>query len=69
MWHLKFNRFKRKVVRVNSNNNPNLRYSLNGVKLVVSAQEKDFGVITHSSLIWNEQIKTSDDLLGLNESG
>ena len=28
-----------------------------GIELEVSAQEKDLGVITHSSLLWNEQIK------------
>ncbi|KAL5254844.1 hypothetical protein ACHWQZ_G014324 [Mnemiopsis leidyi] len=59
IWGLKFNPSKCKVVHVNFNNNPNVKYSLNGVELEVSAQEKDLGVITHSSLLWNEQIKTS----------
>ncbi|KAL5265305.1 hypothetical protein ACHWQZ_G006143 [Mnemiopsis leidyi] len=59
IWHLKFNPSKCKVVHVNFNNNPNLKYLLNGVELGASAQEKDLGVITHSSLLWNEQIKTS----------
>ncbi|KAL5254842.1 hypothetical protein ACHWQZ_G014322 [Mnemiopsis leidyi] len=59
IWGLKFNPSKCKVVHVHFNNNPNVKYSLNGVELEVSAQEKDLGVITHSSLLWNEQIKTS----------
>ncbi|KAL5254377.1 hypothetical protein ACHWQZ_G013979 [Mnemiopsis leidyi] len=57
--YVKFNPSKCKVVHVNFNNNPNLKYLLNGVELGASAQEKDLGVITHSSLLWNEQIKTS----------
>ena len=36
-----------------------LSYSLNGVVLQESAQEKDLGVVTHNSLLWNEQIKAS----------
>ncbi|KAL5265725.1 hypothetical protein ACHWQZ_G006437 [Mnemiopsis leidyi] len=59
IWHLKFNPSKCKVVHVNFNNNPNFKYFLNGVELEASAQEKDLGVITHSSLLWNEQIKSS----------
>jgi len=57
IWHLNFNPAKCKVVHINLNNNPNLNYIVNGVELEVSAQEKDLGVITHSSLLWNEQIK------------
>jgi len=33
--------------------------SFNGVIPEDSVQEKDFGVITHNSLLWNEQIKAS----------
>ena len=57
IWLLQFNPAKCKVVHINFNNNPFLNYKVNGIELEVSAQEKDLGVITHSSLLWNEQIK------------
>ena len=57
IWLLNFNVSKCKVVHVNLNNNPKLNYCLNGKPLEVSEQEKDLGVITHNSLLWNEQIK------------
>ena len=57
IWLLHFNPSKCKVVHVDLNNNPNIVYNLDGIDLEVSAQEKDLGVITHNSLLWNEQIK------------
>ena len=57
IWLLQFNPAKCKVVHINFNNNPFLNYKVNGIELEVSAQGKDLGVITHSSLLWNEQIK------------
>jgi hypothetical protein len=59
IWLLRFNPSKCKVMHVNVNDNPMLSYSLNGVVLQESAQEKDLGVVTHNSLLWNEQIKAS----------
>ena len=41
------------------NDNPISSYSINEVILEESVQEKDLGVITHNSLLWNEQIKAS----------
>ena len=59
IWLLKFNPSKCKVMHVDINDNPMLSYSLNGVVLQESEQEKDLGVVTHNSLLWNEQIKAS----------
>ena len=59
IWLLRFNPAKCKVLHVNVNDNPMLSYSLNGVVLQESVQEKDLGVVTHNSLLWNEQIKAS----------
>ena len=59
IWLLHFNPSKCKVVHVNLNSNPNLIYKLDGINLEVSEQEKDLGVITCNSLLWNEQIKAS----------
>ena len=45
------------------NNNPILNYKVNDIiELEVSAKEKDLGVIAHSSLLWNEQIKAIEKL-------
>ena len=57
-WLLKFNPSKCKVVHININDNPRNVYVLDGVELEASDQEKDLGVTTHSSLLWNEQIKS-----------
>ena len=54
---LKFNPSKCKVVHIDINNNPKNSYVLNGFNIEVSAHEKDLGVITHNSLLWNEQIR------------
>jgi hypothetical protein len=56
-WLLKFNLTKCKVLHVNMNNNPENVYMLDGKQLESSDQEKDLGVTTHSSLLWNEQMK------------
>ena len=57
-WLLSFNVKKCKVVHLQHNNNPNYEYYLNGLKLQVSDQEKDLGVLTSDSLLWNSQIKS-----------
>ena len=59
IWLLRFNASKCKVLHIDLNNNPYYEYYLNGTKLGVSEQEKDLGVITSPSLLWNEQIKAS----------
>ena len=59
IWLLKFNPSKCKVMHIRFNDNPNFNYSIDGIVLEESVQEKDLGVITHSSLLWNEQIKAS----------
>jgi hypothetical protein len=59
IWLLKFNASKCKVMHVDFNDNPHFDYFINGVLLEETEQEKDLGVLTHSSLLWNEQIKTS----------
>ena len=60
IWLLRFNVSKCKVLHVNVNNKiPCYDYYLNGKKLDASEQEKDLGVITSPSLLWNEQIKAS----------
>ena len=41
------------------NNNPNHDYYIDGIKLSQSEQEKDLGVVTSNSLLWNEQIRAS----------
>ena len=57
IWLLQFNPSKCKVVHIDINNNPKNSYVLNGFNIDVSAHEKDLGVITHNSLLWNEQIR------------
>ena len=59
IWLLKFNPSKCKVLHINLNNNPNLDYYIDGIKIAQSDQEKDLGVITSNSLLWIEQIKAS----------
>ena len=44
-------------MHINFNNNHILNYKVNGMELKVSALEKGLEVITHSSLLSNEQIK------------
>ena len=59
IWLLKFNPSKCKVMHIDMNNNPKLSYSLDGVVLQECVQEKDLGVLTHNSLLWNEHIRAS----------
>ena len=59
IWLLRFNPLKCKVIHLDFNNNPNLDYHLDGVKLNNSELEKDLGVTTHRSLLWNDHIKAS----------
>ena len=59
IWLLRFNPSKCKVMHIDFNDNPNLNYSLDGVNLETTEQEKDLGVVTHMSLKWDEQIKAS----------
>ena len=58
-WLLRFNPTKCSVMHLDFNDNPRSSYSINEVILEESIQEKDLGVITHNSLLWNEQIKAS----------
>ena len=46
---------------MNINDNPSRSYSIDGIELEAceSDQEKDLGVITSSSLLWTDQIKSS----------
>ena len=59
LWLLRFNPSKCKVIHLDFNNNPNLEYYLDGVKLNASELEKDLGVFTHESLSWKVHIKES----------
>ena len=59
MWILQFNPSKCKVMHIDVNDNPHFDYYINGVVLEADVQEKDLGVVTHNSLLWNEQIKAS----------
>ena len=61
IWLLKFNPAKCKVLHVNVIDNPCRNYYIDGIALGTceSDQEKDLGVITSSSLLWTDQIKSS----------
>ena len=58
LWLLKFNVDKCKVVHVKHNDNPHHDYFLDGLKLKESEQERDLGVLTSDTLLWNDQIKS-----------
>ena len=58
LWLLKFNVDKCKVVHVKHNDNPHHDYFLDGLKLKESDQERDLGVLTSDTLLWNDQIKS-----------
>ena len=49
---------KCKVLHLNFNGNQNLNYLLNGVEMKKSGQEKDLGVLTSRTLLWNDQINS-----------
>ena len=57
-WLLEFNVKKCKVLRTSFNNNPHNTYHLNGKVILTSDQEKDLGVLTTCSLLWNDQINS-----------
>ena len=55
-WLLRFNTDKCKVVHIDLNSNQRTDYTLNGNLLAKSVQEKDLGVLTSGTLLWNDQI-------------
>lgn len=57
IWMLKFNPNKCKVMHLQYNENPCKEYVFNNVVLDSVESEKDLGVLTCSSLKWNEQVK------------
>ena len=59
IWLLSFNVDKCKVLHIQHNENPLHDYYLDGLRMKKSVQEKDLGVLTSDSLLWNEQIKSS----------
>ena len=59
LWLLSFNVDKCKVLHIQHNENPLHDYYLNGLRMNKSGQEKDLGVLTSDSLLWNEQIKSN----------
>jgi hypothetical protein len=59
IWLLRFNPSKCKVMHLEFNGNPALKYCLGGVDLETLEREKDLGVVTNKSLLWNENIKSS----------
>ena len=57
-WLLEFNSDKCKVLHIDLNDNEHLDYVLNGKKLKKTEQEKDLGVLTSGTLLWNDQIES-----------
>ena len=57
-WLLKFNTSKCKVLHLEFNSNDHLNYVLDDSILKNTAQEKDLGVLTSGTLLWNEQIES-----------
>ena len=55
-WLLEFNSEKCKVLHIDLNDNEHLDYVLNGKQLKKTEQEKDLGVLTSGTLLWNDQI-------------
>ena len=45
-----------KVLHLKFNDNLNIEYKLNGNMMTESEQEKDLGVLTSGTLLWNDQI-------------
>ena len=52
-WLLEFNSEKCKVLHIDLND-----YVLNGKQLKKTEQEKDLGVLTSGTLLWNDQIES-----------
>ena len=57
-WLLEFNSEKCKVLHIDLNDNEHLDYVLNGKQLKKTEQEKDLGVLTSGTLLWNDQIES-----------
>ena len=55
-WLLAFNTSKCKVMHLEFNDNEHLEYSLDDKILNKTVQEKDLGVLTSGTLLWNDQI-------------
>ena len=49
---------KKWLLEFNIDGNQNLNYLLNGVEMKKSEQEKDLGVLTSGTLLWNDQINS-----------
>ena len=58
IWLLEFNHDKCKVLHTNIISNPCHEYILDGERIKVSDQEKDLGVLTSDTLLWNDQINS-----------
>ena len=57
-WLLEFNSEKCKVLHIDLNDNKHVDYVLNGKQLKKTEQEKDLGVLTSGTLLWNDQIES-----------
>ena len=57
-WLLEFNTDKCKVLHIEFNDNEHLDYVLNDKILKKTEQEKDLGVLTSGTLLWNDQIES-----------
>ena len=57
-WLLEFNTSKCKVMHLEFNDNEHLEYSLDDKILYKTVQEKDLGVLTSGTLLWNDQIES-----------
>ena len=57
-WLLEFNTDKCKVLHIEFNDNEHLDYVLNDKILKKTEQEKDLGVLTPGTLLWNDQIES-----------
>ena len=57
-WLLEFNTSKCKVMHLEFNDNEHLEYCLDDKILNKTVQEKDLGVLTSGTLLWNDQIES-----------
>ncbi|CAM4509126.1 unnamed protein product [Lepidochelys olivacea] len=71
-WQMKFNVDKCKVMHIGKNN-PNYTYNMMRANLATTNQEKDLGVIVHSSLKTSTQcaaaVKKANGILGIMKKG
>ena len=58
MWLLEFNTKKCKVLHVELNDNNHENYILDDINLGKTVHEKDLGVLTSGTLLWNDQIES-----------